>query len=287
MNKPILRKFRITYLTTIISLTLLLFILGIQIYLWLAAKKFSNNISNNISIELVLKNEVSDIEIANFKSMLDVSKMVESTQYISKEEAASRFEKELGENFLELTGYNPLFSSIEVHLKPEFNTDTSINSWIESNKKFPFVEDVIYNGDVAGSVSKSIIKINLIISAFTVMLLISALLMIYNNNRISVFNERFAIKTMYLVGASHSYILKPFLFRALRHSLYSILLSSLFLYILFKYVGNIIPELNAFADILFYLKLFGILSITGVIFTLLSTAFAINTVLKGNPDKIY
>jgi len=287
MNKPILRKFRITYLTTIISLTLLLFILGIQIYLWLAAKKFSNNISNNISIELVLKNEVSDIEIANFKSMLDVSKMVESTQYISKEEAASRFEKELGENFLELTGYNPLFSSIEVHLKPEFNTDTSINSWIESNKKFPFVEDVIYNGDVAGSVSKSIIKINLIISAFTVMLLISALLMIYNNNRISVFNERFAIKTMYLVGASHSYILKPFLFRALRHSLYSILLSSLFLYILFKYVGNIIPELNAFADIVFYLKLFGILSITGVIFTLLSTAFAINTVLKGNPDKIY
>jgi cell division transport system permease protein len=287
MNKPILRKFRITYLTTIISLTLLLFILGIQIYLWLAAKKFSNNISNNISIELVLKNEVSDIEIANFKSMLDVSKMVESTQYISKEEAASRFEKELGENFLELTGYNPLFSSIEVHLKPEFNTDTSINSWIESNKKFPFVEDVIYNGDVAGSVSKSIIKINLIISAFTVMLLISALLMIYNNNRISVFNERFAIKTMYLVGASHSYILKPFLYRALRHSLYSILLSSLFLYILFKYVGNIIPELNAFADILFYLKLFGILSITGVIFTLLSTAFAINTVLKGNPDKIY
>jgi cell division transport system permease protein len=287
MNKPILRKFRITYLTTIISLTLLLFILGIQIYLWLAAKKFSNNISNNISIELVLKNEVSDIEIANFKSMLDVSKMVESTQYISKEEAASRFEKELGENFLELTGYNPLFSSIEVHLKPEFNTDTSINSWIESNKKFPFVEDVIYNGDVAGSVSKSIVKINLIISAFTVMLLISALLMIYNNNRISVFNERFAIKTMYLVGASHSYILKPFLYRALRHSLYSILLSSLFLYILFKYVGNIIPELNAFADILFYLKLFGILSITGVIFTLLSTAFAINTVLKGNPDKIY
>jgi cell division transport system permease protein len=236
---------------------------------------------------LVLKNEVSDIEIANFKSMLDVSKMVESTQYISKEEAASRFEKELGENFLELIGYNPLFSSIEVHLKPEFNTDTSINSWIESNKKFPLVEDVIYNRDVAGSVSKSIVKINLIISAFTVMLLISALLMIYNNNRISVFNERFAIKTMYLVGASHSYILKPFLYRALRHSLYSILLSSLFLYILFKYVGNIIPELNAFADILFYLKLFGILSITGVIFTLLSTAFAINTVLKGNPDKIY
>lgn len=287
MSYPILRKFRITYLTTIISLTLLLFILGIQIYLWLAAQKFSQSISNNISIELVLKNETSDTEIARFKSMLDASQMVQSTEYISKTEAAKKFEKELGENFLEITGYNPLFSSIVVHLKSEFNSKETIESWIESNKKFPIVEDVIFVGDIANNVSSSLGKINLIISAFTLMLLISALLMIYNNNRISVFNERFAIKTMYLVGASQYYILKPFLFKAIRHSIYSILISSIFLFALFKYVGNIIPELNAFADILFYLKLFGILAVTGIIFTLLSTTFAIKTVLRGNPDKIY
>ena len=152
-SNSLFRKLRITYLTTVISLTLLLFILGIQVFLWLAAQKFSNSISENIAIELVLKSEATDLEIAKLKSTIESSAMVSKAIYINKDVAAQNFEKELGENFLEITGYNPLFSSIEVHLKPEFSNKESINSWIESNRKFPLVQDVIYKSDVAENIN--------------------------------------------------------------------------------------------------------------------------------------
>jgi cell division transport system permease protein len=281
------RKFRITYLTTIISLTLLLFILGIQIFMWLATQKFSNSISENIAIELVIKTEATDPEIAKLKSTIESSAMVAKTIFISKDEAAKNFEKELGENFLEITGYNPLFSSLEVHLKPEFNSKETIASWIESNRKFAPVQEVIYKNDIAETINKYTSKANLIISAFSVLLLISALLMIYNNNRIAIFNERFSIKTMYLVGASQTYILKPFIFKAMRHSLYSIFFAMLFLFLLLNYSQNIIPELGQVTTLSIYLKLFGIITSFGLFITLISTFFAIKTVLNNNPDKIY
>jgi len=286
-KKPLFQKINLTYLTSVISLTLLLFILGLQIFLWLAAKKISNNISDDIAIELVLKGDATDNEIAKLKSSIESSQMILNTNYISKEEAAKKFEKEIGENFLELTGYNPLFSSLEVHLKPEFNTKKNIDSWIESNRKFPIVDDVIYKEDVAQSITQTITKINYVFSGFTLLLLITAILMIYNNNRISIFTQRFSIKTMYLVGASQYYIIKPFLFRAIRHSVYAIVLSSVFILLLFKYIGNVIPEISQIADALFYTKLFSALAISGILFTMLSTAFAIKAVLSTNPDKIY
>ena len=86
--------------------------------------------------------------------------MVQETFYISKDNAAKNFEKELGENFVDLTGYNPLFASLEVHLKPEFNNKKTIDDWIASNRKYPIVQDVIYKNDVADLVSSSLIKIN-------------------------------------------------------------------------------------------------------------------------------
>jgi cell division transport system permease protein len=264
-----------------------LFILGIQVFLWLAAQKFSNSISENIAIELVLKSEATDLEIARLKSMMETSAMVSKVIYINKDVAAKNFEKELGENFLEITGYNPLFSSIEVHLKPEFSSKETINSWIESNRKFPLVQDVIYKSDVAENINSYIYKINLMISAFTILLLISALLMIYNNNRIAIFNDRFSIKTMYLVGASRAYIYKPFILRATRHSIYSIFFSILFLYLLLNYSIKLIPELNEITSIGLYFKMFGYITLFGLSITIISTFFAIKTVLHNNPDKIY
>jgi cell division transport system permease protein len=281
------RKFRSTYLTTVISLSLLLFILGIQVYLWLAAQKISNNIKDNIAIELILKDEIAESEIVRFKSLLDGSEMVKETIYISKDNAAKNFEKELGENFVDLTGYNPLFASLEVHLKPEFNNKKTIDDWIASNRKYPIVQDVIYKNDVADLVSSSLIKINTFLSVITLMLMISAVLMIYNNNRIAIFNERFTIKTMYLVGASQGYILRPFIFRAVRHSIYALLVSILFLFVLIQYLSNIIPEITSVADVSLYTKLFIIIVAGGIFFTLISTVLAIRTVLTRNTDKIY
>jgi cell division transport system permease protein len=255
--------------------------------LWLAAQKISNNIKENIAIELIIKDDIAEFEVQKFKSILGSSAMVKEVLYINKDQAAKNFEKELGENFLDITGYNPLFSSFEVHLKPEFNQKETIETWIEINKKYPIVQDIIYKNEVADLVSSSLLKINTFLTIITLILMISAVLMIYNNNRIAIFNERFIIKTMYLVGATQAYILKPFIFRAVRHSLYALLIALLFLFLLMQYLTRIIPEIAAVADTVLYFKLFASIVGGGIFFTLISTALAIRTVFNKNVDKIY
>jgi cell division transport system permease protein len=251
------------------------------------ARRISNNVKENIGFDVILKEDIKEAEIIQFRKLMDASLYVRSTRFISKDEAAKDLEQKIGEDFIKFLGYNPLSSAVEVKLKAEYAHPDSIG-WIEKEMtQSAIVKEVFYEKNLVNMVNENVNKISFVLFGFTVLLLIISIALINNTIRLSIYSKRFLIKTMQLVGATPGFIRKPFLFRSIRHGVYSgmiaILLLGGSLYLLY----NQVPELFVLED----LKLFGALALSiiilGILITSLSTLIAIAKYLKLKIDDLY
>lgn len=281
------RRLRTSYFSTILSISLVLFLMGLMGFLLINARRISNNVKENIGFEVILKEEVKEAEIMQFRKSMDASDFVRTTRFISKDEAAKDLEQKIGEDFIKFLGYNPLSSAIEVKLKAEYAHPDSIG-WIEKEMtQSPIVKEVFYEKNLVNMVNENVNKISFVLLGFTVLLLIISIALINNTIRLSIYSKRFLIKTMQLVGATPNFIRKPFLFRSMRHGVYSgmiaILLLGGSLYLLY----NQVPELFVLEDV----ELFGILAIViivlGMLISSVSTLIAIGKYLKLKIDDLY
>ena len=211
------RQLRNSYLTTVISIALVLFLLGAVGYLMLNAQRLSNYVKENIGFNIVLKDNVRDAEVRRLQKYLDASSYVKSTEYIDKERAAEELKEQLGEDFVDFLGYNPLLSSIEVKLFAEFANPDSIKKVEEVFVSFPQVKEVFYQKNLIQKVNDNVNKISLVLLGFSALLLLIAIALINNTIRLSVYSKRFLINTMQLVGATKGFIRQPFISTSLLH----------------------------------------------------------------------
>ena len=274
-------------ITTVVSLSLVLFMLGLLGIIVLNANQLSKHIKENIGFQIILNDNAKEADIAKLQKTLDVSNYVRSTEFVSKEEAAVRLKEDLGEDFIEFLGFNPLLASINVHLKAEYANPDSV-SWIQKEiTETHLTKEIIYNRNLINNINESVKKISVVILFFCSLLMVVALALINNTIRLSIYSKRFIIKTMQLVGATQGFIRRPFVITGIRHGLYGAIIAILLLLGLLNFAEKQIPELRDLQDQQMLMYLFGLVVVMGVIISWISTSLAVRKYLRLKSDDLY
>jgi len=286
-NQIVKRRLTSSYLTTVISISLVLFLLGVAGFLILNVQNLSRHVKENIGFNIELKNNVREADIQQFRKILDATQFVKSTEYITREQAAIETQKALGEDFISFLGYNPLPASIKVKLNAPWANPDSVAK-IESNlKKYPQINEIFYRKTLIHEINDNVNKISLIIFAFTILLLFIALALINNTIRLSVYSKRFLIHTMQLVGATRGFIRRPFIYKGAYYGLLSAMISILLLLGTIYIIQNQIEGLIDFVEPDILAILFAGVILAGIIISSVSTFFAVNKYLNLNTDALY
>ncbi|HEY9114702.1 MAG TPA: permease-like cell division protein FtsX [Bacteroidales bacterium] len=283
------RRVSSSYVTSIISITLVLFTLGFLGLVVLHAKSLSNYIKENIGFEIIMKTNATEAQIIHLQKVLDAKNYVKSTEYITKEEATKRLKTALGEDFTEILGdeNNPLLPSLDVRFRaPWANNDSLeiIEQFVLSNEA---VKEVYYQKSLVQVINKNLNKISIILLGFTILLLLVAMALINNTIRLAIYSNRFIIRSMQLVGATSGFIRRPFLMKGVVQGVISALLAILLLYLIMTFLIKNIPEFALLTNQLMILALYLSVLFFGIILSGVSTFFAVSKYLKINSDKLY
>ena len=281
------RKLRSSYFTTIISIALVLFVLGIIGLLLLNANRLSTYVKENLGFTILLKDNARNAEVKRLEKLLTTSDFIKSTEYVDKDRAAKELQDELGEDFVDFLGYNPLLSSIDVKLYAEYTSPDSIAKIEKMLLEFPQIKEVYYQKNLVHLVHKNVNRISLVLSIFAILLLTIAIALINNTIRLSVYSKRFLIRTMQLVGATKGFIRKPFLARGIMHGFMgaaiAIVLLSGLIYVTSKELSEVVGFQNL--DLIFIL--FGLVILLGILITFVSTYFSVNKYLRLSTNELY
>ncbi len=273
--------------TTIVSLSLVLFMLGLLGIIILNTRKLADNVKENIGVQVILNESAKEVDIAKLQKTLDASDYVKSTEFVTKEEAAEQLQKDLGEDFIDFLGFNPLLSSINVNLKAEYANSDSL-TWIEKEMlDTKLVKEVIYQKSLVSMINENVQKISLVILGFSSLLMIIALALINNTIRLSIYSKRFIIKTMQLVGATQGFIRRPFVFAGIRHGVYGALIAIAMLVGVLYLTQRQLPELKELQDQNMLLTLFGLVIVLGIVISWISTSLAVRKYLRLKSDDLY
>lgn len=281
------RKIRSSYFSTIVSLSLVLFVLGLLGLVLLNAKKLSNYVKENIGLSVIINDSVKEADLMLLKKQLDIAPFVKKATFVTKEQAAESLKKDLGEDFVKFLGYNPLLSSFDIKLRAEYANNDSLLVIEKILLLNTNIKEVYYQKSLVNVINENVKKIGIVLLGFSFILSIISFALINNTIRLYIYSKRFIIKTMQLVGATQSFISKPFILRSMWNGFYSALITIALLMGLIYTAQNNFPELIELQDINLFIKLFFMLIIAGVGITFLSTYFAVKKYLKIQSDDLY
>jgi cell division transport system permease protein len=253
----------------------------------LHGKNLSNFVKENIVLNVVIKENAGDNEIFTLQSNLEKNESIKSTQFISKESAAKNLSNDLGEDFVKFLGYNPLSASIDVYLKADFANKERIQKLVAKLKKKEIVKDVIYQESLIDMVNENLKSISLVIIAFGFTLLLIAIALINNTIRLAMYSQRFIIRSMQLVGATKSFIRKPYIVSGMIHGLMGGIVAILLLLSTLYIAKTEMPELAMLQNYVEFGFLFAAIILMGIIISILSTYFAVNKYLNQHIDDLY
>jgi len=286
-NKITKRRLRSSYITSIVSISLVLFLLGLIGLLLLNTRKISDYVKENLKFTVYLKDHVKEVDILRIQKNLKLTDYVKDAKYITKEQAAIEFQKELGENFIDFLGFNPLTPSIDVRLKADYANSDSIAEIKKDLKKFSQIDEVYYQESLIHLVNKNLRKISLFILIISVLLFLVAVTLINNTIRLSIYSKRFLIRTMQIVGANNSFIRRPFLYKSTLHGTIGALIAIGMLSGMIYLIQNEMESIINFQDYKLLSILFIIVLLTGIIISWISTYFAVNRYLNIKTDYLY
>ncbi len=281
------RKLQSSRLTALISITLVLFMVGLVGLVVLHAQKLSEYVRENIGFSIIMKEGVREAGIIQLQKTLDATPYVKSTEYITPEQAAEELREDLGEDFIGFLGYNPLLPSIELRLKAAYTNIDSLEMIEQEILANSDVKEIYYQKDLVHLINKNIRRISLVILGFSALLMVIAIALINNTIRLSVYSKRFIIRTMQLVGASGAFIRRPFLWQGMMQGIYASFVAIIFLGAILYFSQKEVPELVNLQDLTLILTLFGLVIVTGILLTFLSTWFSVKRYLRAKADRLY
>jgi len=286
-NRITKRRLRSSYITSIVSISLVLFLLGLIGLLLLNTKKISDYVKENLKFTVYLKDNIREVDILRIQKNLDLKHYVKETEYITKEQAAVEFQKELGEKFIDFLGFNPLIPSIDVRLYAEYANSDSIKIIKKDLRKFSQIDEVYYQESLVHLVNKNLRKISIFILIISGLLFLVAVTLINNTIRLSIYSKRFIIRTMQIVGANNSFIRRPFLYKSALHGSFGALIAIGMLTSMIYLIQNEMESIINFQDFKLLSILFIIVLIIGIAISWISTYFAVNRYLNIKTDYLY
>lgn len=281
------RKLRSSYFTTTISISLVLFLLGMIGLLMLNANRLSTYVKENLGLTVMLENDAKEAEVKKIEKSLAASALVKSVVYLDKEQAAKNLAEELGEDFVGFIGYNPLLSSIQVKLYAEYATEEGMAQVEKMVEAFPEVKEVHYQKDMVKLIQENVHTISLVLLAFSAVMLLVAVTLINNTVRLMVYSKRFLIRTMQLVGATHGFIRRPFVGSSVAQGLIGGLVANLLLAAVIYLSAKELSGVIGFDNIMVVVALFVAVFIVGILLTLISTLVAVNRYLNVRTADLY
>lgn len=265
----------------------MLFMLGLVGLILLQANKLSNYVKENIGFTIFLNDEVKEADIIRLQKSIDAASYTKSTAYVDKTTAAANLQDELGEDFVNFLGFNPLLSSIDVKLIANYAQPDSI-AWIKDQwVQNPKVKEVYYQESLIQAVNENINKISLVLVSFSVLLLIIAIALINNSIRLAVYANRFIIRSMQLVGATSYFIKKPFIIRGVVNGIIGAFIALSLLVSIVIYAQKEFKEIFEINEIELFASLFGLVLLLGIFISWISTSLAVGKYLRMKTDKLY
>lgn len=281
------RRLISSYFSVVLSVFLVLFLLGILGFFIINSKKLADDFREKIAMTVFFKNEANDTILKAFGQEMKTSKFSKTFVYVSKEQAAKEHTDIIGEDFVTFLGENPLQNSYDIHLKADYVVRDSIAKIESQLRKNPMVSDIVYDKQLVNLVNDNIKKVSMWILIISVFLTFIAVLLINSSLRLSIYSNRFIIKTMQMVGATKSFIRKPFVMRSIKLGMIGAGLAILALISVLIYLENSYPDLGILDDkLLIGLVLLAVFGL-GVLITWLSTYFATQRFLNLRTDDLY
>jgi len=280
-------KLRSSYVSLIISVSLVLFMLGILGLVLINSRELSDFYRESLSFSVILNDASKEADIRMLQKDLDAKPYVKSTSYVSKDEAASKMKEELGEDFVSFLGDNPLPPSIDVFLVSSYTLPDSVAKIEKYIQQYPFVKEVYYPESLLILINENVRKISLFLLVISSFLFLIAITIINNTIRISIYSKRFLIRTMQLVGANRSFIRKPFLVQSAIHGFISALIAITLIMGMLYLIEKKLFVMMSFQNINLLILLGGGLVLAGIIINVVSTFFSVNRYLSISEDKLY
>lgn len=283
------RNKRITgsYFVSTLSISLVLVVMGILVFILLNANAISNHVKQNIGFSIIVRDGVNDAEIKKMQKIIDTKPFVASSVFISKGEAAVNFKQELGEDFEHVLGYNPLLPSIEVKLNPLYANNDSL-AVIEKNlTSSEIIQEVYYQKSLVHIVNENVRRISVILLIAGAALVLISFTLIRNTIHLSIYSQRFLIKTMQLVGAKPFFICKPFVVSGVWFGFFGSMFANMLLlasiYFLQKEVGSVVDIMNREVIICMVVSVVA----AGIVLSLVSSWMSVLKYLNKDMNELY
>ncbi len=281
------RRLISSYFSVVFSIFLVLFLLGALGLFVVNSEKISNDFKENIPMNVYFKDEANDTVLNQFDTELKNAKFVKSYDFITKDEAAKNNVDIVGKDFKEFLGFNPLQNSFDIHLKGNYVTSEEIKKIEMQFKRNTYISDVIYPKELVDLVNENVEKISFWILIISGVLTVIAMLLINGSIRLSIYSHRFTIKTMQMVGATKSFIRKPFIIRNILLGLAGSVLAIISLLVAWLYVDSLFPTLGIAKDVVSFVSIALGVILVGVLITFISTFFATTRFLNLRTDDLY
>lgn len=281
------RKLISSYFSVVLSIALVLFLLGILGLLVLNTKKMADRSKEQITISVFLKESAKEVEVEQLQKTLAMSDYTKSATYVSKEEAAAQHSQEIGEDFVDYLGYNPLKNSIDVKLNADFVTAEKVTEIADELAEKSYVDEVSYDKVLVSMVAKSVEKIGFWILVASGIFTFIAVLLINSSIRLSIYSKRFIIKTMQMVGATKTFIRRPFVWKSVQLGIIGALVALAGMAIVLYYLDLTFPELELLKNTLPIIALFAGIFLLGIVITWISTFIATQRFLNLKTDQLY
>jgi|TARA_R110000823_G_scaffold58763_4_gene141685 cell division transport system permease protein len=281
------RRLISSYFSVVISISLVLFLLGLLGLLVLNSKKVADYFKEQIAITIFLKDTAKEVEITQLKQSLALAEYTKSATFVSKEEAAKDHQETLGENFIEYLGDNPLQNSIDVYILADYVTPQKMEEITNELKSKDFVDDVIYDKPLIAQLTENVKRISFWVLIISGIFTFIAVLLINSSIRLSIYAKRFTIKTMQMVGATKKFIRKPFVWKSVRLGIVGAIVAMVGMGIVLYYLNQSFPQLQLLGDPVLLSVLFIFIFLMGVLITWISTFIATQRFLNLRTDDLY
>jgi len=281
------RKLITSYFSVVISIALVLFLLGCLGLLVLNAKKVADHFREQVVVTIYLNDTAKQVEIDQLEKSLAMAEYTKSIDYVSKEEAAELMKAETGEDFMDFVGYNPLQNSIDVYLKADYVTNETLDGITEELANKKFIEDITYDNDLVELMNNNVKKITFWVLLLSAIFTLIAVLLINSSIRLAVYSKRFIIKTMQMVGATKTFIRRPFVFKSVQLGVIGAIVALIGMGIVLYYLDQFFPELELLQKPILVGSLFVGIFVLGVLITWISTFIATQRFLNLKTDQLY
>jgi cell division transport system permease protein len=281
------RKLISSYVSVVISIALVLFLLGCLGLLVINSKKVADHFKEQVVMTIYINDTAKEVEVNQLKKSLAMADYTKEAKYVSKEEAAELMKAETGEDFMDFVGYNPLKNSIDVYLNADYVTTEQLTEITESLSNKAFIEEIRYDNDLVELMNDNVKKITFWVLIISGLFTLIAVLLINSSIRLAVYSKRFIIKTMQMVGATKSFIRRPFIWKSVQLGIIGALVALAGMAVVLYYLDITFPELELLRNTIMIIALFVGIFLLGIIITWISTFIATQRFLNLKTDQLY